>query len=169
MLSGNVIPVRPDPHSGLAETLDAAIRAELAGQHVLLRCISSLDHPGLSKAELVDQIVRIGTDKYDRDREAVGRDYYARWAIDFFATEVEVDAGTAVFAEILRDFEEGALEGRGHSVRVDIVLVYRAACRMVEGVYDGQTESDAFCFSRSLEEARLSSCRPRGRLTHMNA
>lgn len=136
-----------------AAALDAALAADFGRRRVLVRCISSADHPELRREDLVKLIIETGTGRYDSARLPVGHEFYGQWNIDFFATEVQSGRG-AVFAEILKDFAVGAVEDRGHAVEIDLVLIYdRDLCEMVSGIYAGEHASDAFVFTSPERKA----------------
>ena len=145
------------PIAERARALDAAVAAHFPGRRVLVRCISSADHPQLGREQLIDRIIEMGTDRYDPTRLQVGHEFYGKWTIDFFATEAR-PGQDSVFQEILNDFAVGAVEDRGHSVEIDLVLIYdRDLCEMVAGIYESEHTSDAFIFASPArkEEALL--------------
>jgi len=131
----------------LIKQLDNTLVERFYKQAVLIRCIGSQDHQTKSKDELLEYIIETGTDRYDLSRKAVGHDYYKKWAPDFFAIKVKVEKTTAIFNEILDDFNQGAIADRGYSVNIDLILIYESSkCEMVKNVYEGQSESDLFTF-----------------------
>lgn len=136
-----------------ARALDTALAAHFPGRHVLVRCISSADHPELGREELIDRIIETGTDRYDSTRRQVADEFYGKWTIDFFATEVW-PGRDSVFSNILSDFAVGAIEDRGHSVEIDLILIYDPdLCEMVAGIYEGEHISDAFVFASPARKA----------------
>ena len=151
-----VISVAVAGNASLAERarpLDTALAAHFPSRHVLVRCISSADHPQLEKEQLIERITETGTDRYDSTRLQVGHEFYGKWTIDFFATEVW-PGRDSVFPEILKDFAVGAVEDRGHSVEIDLVLIYDPdLCEMVAGIYEGEHTSDAFVFASPARKA----------------
>jgi hypothetical protein len=144
---------RPGDDAVLAKLLNQTLIEHFNHQAVLIRCISSDDHPAKTKAELLQHILATGTDKYDDAKKMVGHDFYEKWDPDFFALKVDVDDSTDIFTEILDDFTHGAIEDRGHLVSIDLVLIYDPEqCEMIPNVYKGESESDLFTYRRPLHK-----------------
>lgn len=137
----------PNTDEELASLLSETLTQYFAKQTLLIRCIGSQDHSTKTKPELIQHVLKTGTDKYDDAKQVVGHDFYKKWNPDFFALPVKVTETTNIFDEILTDFKHGAIEDRGYSVSVDLVLLYDPEqCEMITDVYEGQSESDLFIF-----------------------
>lgn len=132
--------------------LDHLLEQNFYGKSVVIRCISTQDHPGKTLDELADIVLKIGTDKYDATRKGVG--YHVGLDqgkhIDFFGTPVQIGTHTDIFTlELLDDFYHGAQGDRGYHLRIDLVMIYDAAkLTLVEHLYgENIEESDGFVFN----------------------
>jgi hypothetical protein len=97
--------------------LDDLLQRNFFGKSVVIRCISTQDHPGKTLDELTSIVVRTGTDKYGATRTGVGYQVGIDQGkqIDFFGTSAEIASHTDVFTlELLNDFYYGAQGDRGH-------------------------------------------------------
>lgn len=142
--------VKPD-YLAVGLKLDKLLEQHFMGRDIVLRCIGSQDHPGKTLDEVVEIIMRTGTDKYDPARKgqgySVGTDQGKH--IDFFGTPVKVCVGTDIFTlELLDDFYNGSRGDRGYAIRIDIVIIYDASkLTSVEHLYgEDIDESDGFVF-----------------------
>lgn len=143
---------RPSTDSALANRLHKVLK-DISEKEVLVRGIGSQDHPGKTKAELLQHILKTGTDKYDDSKKMIGHDYYKKWNIDFFATPVKTTKSKETFLEILKDFRESAVKDRGYAVEIDLVLIYDSKkCSMVRNVYEGHENSDAYTFRQGIRK-----------------
>src|SRR5262245_60679102 len=124
---------RLDPHTdwrSIGRKLDRLIATHFRPGGIAIRCIGLINHPGWSLDELVATIVRLGTDKYDPQREGL---YYARDEVSdihagpAFVTKEGLQAPKHVdgspMAKVLRLFYEGARADRGYSIRLDVVML----------------------------------------------
>jgi hypothetical protein len=115
---------KPD-YAIVGAKIDEAIQAYFTGKKAALRYLSLRDHPGLSLDDLTNIITTSGTDRYDSDRKmSVAHDFYAEKGVELFVMPVEVTNKLNISAGIIRDFYEGALQDRGYSLRIDMVVVY---------------------------------------------
>ncbi len=91
--------------------------------------MSSANHDGKSRDEVIDLIRKHGTDCYDPGHVPFWRafDVYKDQPIDLFAVRCEIKPGFSYMAEMLMDFVEGAPLDRGYSVRPDIFTLYDPA------------------------------------------
>src|ERR1051326_346508 len=69
----------------IGQKLDRLIETHFAGNRVAIRGIGLVDHPGWSLDDLVATIQKLGTDRYDPDREAVHGDFGTGVPIDLHA------------------------------------------------------------------------------------
>ena len=128
---------QPD-YSVLGKQVDTLIAANFPDGHYLLRAIGSSDHAGLSVDELADIIIKLGTDKYDPHRKAVCHEEFAGYDYDIQAGKITIQNGNLVippdyrypteFGDIMYHFYEHAPLDRGYPVRIDLLLMYDAAC-----------------------------------------
>lgn len=142
-------PGKAPDHELVGEKLDGVLRRRFMDRQVVIRCIDSQDHPGLSLDELAGKIVKNGTDKYDPHHMGVGYEEFARRGIrvDFYGEDVEVTPETHVMGQAIWEMHHSAIGDRGHGVHVDLVLVYDAAqLDMVKNLYASHPTSDGFIF-----------------------
>lgn len=93
----------------------------------LLRALSISDHPQYTLDELVDIIVKTGTDKYDPKRKGVAHETFGAYDLDLQAGEIIVESGRVVsepFSEDIRRFYENTLLDRGYRLRIDLIVLY---------------------------------------------
>jgi hypothetical protein len=80
----------------IGQKLDRLIETHFAGKRIAIRGIGLVDHPGWSLDDLVASIRKLGTDRYDPDRQAVHGDFGTGVPIDLHADphpEAPVRAG----------------------------------------------------------------------------
>src|ERR1700761_5094305 len=83
-------PAKAPDHKKVGKKLDDLLKQHFMGKDLIIRCIGSQDHRGLSLDELTDTILKTGTDKYDKQRMGVGYEEFVRKGIqvDFYGEEV---------------------------------------------------------------------------------
>jgi hypothetical protein len=124
----------------IGRKLDTIIESQFAGRRIAVRGIGMVDHPELSREELVAIIQRLGTDRYDPDREAVHGDFGSGVPIDLHAGPYLVSERVrslrtkdqprvaqpdyTAMGSLVRIFYGGAIADRGYPVRLDILMVY---------------------------------------------
>jgi hypothetical protein len=119
------------------------------GKNVVIRCIGSQDHPGISLDELTNIIVQTGTDKYDATRMGVGYKEFVNKGIqiDLYGVPVKVTKDTVVMGQAIWEMHHSAVGDRGFSVHVDLILIYDAEqLDMVMNLYDFHPTSDGIVF-----------------------
>lgn len=142
-------PGKAPDHMAIGAQLDSAIKEHFMDKNVVIRCIGSQDHPGLTLAKLTDLVVATGTDKYDPTRAGVGYKAFTEKGVhvDFYGEPVRITKSTAVMAQQIWEMHHSALGDRGFGVHVDLVLIYDAAqVAMVKHLYDSHPTSDGFVF-----------------------
>ena len=94
------------------------------------------DHPDLSRDELIATIQKLGTDRYDPNRESIHHGWYEEMGVEVHAISCEVTdklwalddedyiAAPSFMGEFLADFYESARAERGYSLRIDLLLAY---------------------------------------------
>ncbi len=138
----------PD-HEVVGKKLDDLLKECFLGKKVVIRCIGSQDHPGLSLDELTNRVITTGTDKYDSQRMGVGYEGFVKKGInvDFYGEDVEVTKDTKIMAQFIWEMHHSAIGDRGFGVHVDLVLIYDAEqVDMVMNLYDEHPTSDGFTF-----------------------
>ncbi len=124
---------KPD-YLELGKKVDGVLESNFRDQEYIIRAISSDDHPELSLAELVSTILESGTDKYDPRRKGVCHQEFSPYDHDIQADTFEIKTAKIViddsykyptlFGDLVYDFYENAPLDRGHSVRLDILMIY---------------------------------------------
>jgi hypothetical protein len=124
--------IEPDTDWLLAgRKLDRLIETHFPEGPIAIRGVGLVDHPGWSLGDLVSTIVRLGTDKYDPNREGL---YYGRDEVSdihagpAFVTREGLQAPKHIdgspMAKVLRLFYVGAMADRGNAVRLDVAMIY---------------------------------------------
>lgn len=93
----------------------------------LVRELSMTDHSQYGLDELVDIILKTGTDKYDPSRKGVAHEEFEPYKPDLQAGEVVVKDGKIIgesFSEDIRRFYENTLIDRGYRLRIDLIVIY---------------------------------------------
>lgn len=121
----------------IGNKVDRGIEANFPDGKYLLRAIGLDDHPGVSLEDLVEIVLRTGTDKYDPNRHGVAHDQFAGYDYDIQAGPIEIrrsrlllapgERYPTVFGSVAWHFYREAPLDRGYPVRVDLLLLYDAA------------------------------------------
>jgi len=138
----------PD-HRAIGRRVDAAIGSEFGGAKIVARGVSADDHPHLWVDELIGIILTTGTDRYDPYRSGDRYDNVEGKHIDIFGFRRTAGSRMRLFDQLSWGFYHGAIEIRGHPVRLDIVTVYDATrLRAVLHRYAGRQDwkRDGFRF-----------------------
>ena len=114
--------------------VDRAIEASFPDGRYILRAIGLDEHPELTLQKLVRIISDTGTDKYDPGRRSVAHDEFSGYDYDIHAGPIEIrhsrlvvepdEMFPTVFGGIAWHFYHGAPLDRGHSVRIDLLILY---------------------------------------------
>lgn len=122
--------------------LDDLIRKLFYEKEVLIRCISSGNHPGKTVNDLLSIIQQTGTDKYDPKYESFWEewDVYQQRKFDLFASRKVIDEKFSFAEETLELFYEGALADRGYRVMIDIIMIYDIHKFEMIPIYFSETE-----------------------------
>ena len=126
------------------------------GKEMIIRCIGSQDHEGLSLDELTETVAKSGTDKYDKKRMGVGYEEFNRKGIrvDFYGEEVKITDDLDFMSQQIWEMHHSAIGDRGYGVHVDLVLVYdNAQLDMVMNLYDFHSTSDGYIFKNPDNKA----------------
>lgn len=116
---------QPD-YSVVGAKIDKALSENFEGTH-LLRALSIADHPQYTLDELVDIILKTGTDKYDPNRKGVAHEEFEPYKPDIQAGTIEVKDGKLIsesFSEDVKRFYENTLIDRGYRLRIDLLVLY---------------------------------------------
>jgi hypothetical protein len=142
-------PGKAPDHSAVGKQLDEVIKENFIGKTVVIRCIGSQDHPGISLTHLTDIILRSGTDKYDHKRVGIGYQEFVDKdiKIDFYGEPFEVIKDGTFMGKAIWEMHHSAIGDRGYGVHVNLVLIYDARqVDMVMNLYDFQPTSDGYKF-----------------------
>lgn len=119
------IDMQPD-YVAIGSQIDKAVQENFEGTF-LVRELSIIDHPQYTLDELVNIIIKTGTDKYDPNRKGVAHEEFEPYKPDLQAGEVIIKDGKIVgesFGEDIRRFYENALIDRGYRLRIDLIVLY---------------------------------------------
>lgn len=149
------IDTEPD-HKAIGKAVDSLIRQYFAGQTVIVRGISSNEHPDKSIDQLIDIIQQIGTDRYDPKRLGDRYENIRDKDIDLFAFRRKVTPRMELFKDISWGFYHGAKAIHGKPVRIDLLLIYDASqLKAVVHQYEGRDDvkRDGFVFRNPQNKA----------------
>lgn len=146
---------RPD-YQIVGRKIQEEIFSHFPEEGTAIRCLSAADHPNQTLDSLIETIQRLGTDKYDPNREGVLHDFYKGRGIDLFALAYDQVKGAEMMAETIENFYEGALQDRGYRVKLDVVLIYDLnQLEFVPVDYgNGDMGRDAFRFKDPTNKAK---------------
>ncbi len=116
---------RPD-YVEVGTKIDKALSENFEGAY-LLRALSIADHLQYTLDELVDIIIKTGTDKYDPNRKGVSHEEFEPYKPDIQAGTLLVRDGKIMgesFSEDVRRFYENTLLDRGYRLRIDLLVLY---------------------------------------------
>lgn len=138
----------PD-HNTVGKLVDDIIRRHFEGQTIIVRGISSQEHPNMSMDQLIETIKTLGTDRYDPSRAGDRYENMQGKHIDLFAFRRKVTPRMQLFKDISWGFYHGAKAIHGKPVRINLLLIYDAAqLKAVVHQYEGRSDSkrDGFVF-----------------------
>lgn len=116
---------QPD-YSVLGVKIDKALEENFEGKF-LERALSITDHPQYTIDELIDIIVKTGTDKYDPNRKGVAHEEFSPYNLDMQAGSIEIKDGKLsepYGKELIKLFYEDVMLDRGYRLRIDLVVLY---------------------------------------------
>lgn len=144
----------PD-HKTIGKVIDDCLKEHFLGQTVVVRGLSSGEHPGKSVDELVEIIKRSGTDRYDPERVGDRYENIQGKHIDLFAYRRTITEQTQLFKDLSWGFYHGAIAIHGKPVRLDILIVYDASkLKAVVHQYEGRDDikRDGFVFRKTNDK-----------------
>ena len=116
---------KPD-YAKVGAKIDKILEENFSGKF-LERVIGLQDHAEYTLDELVDIIVKLGTDKYDPERKGVAHEQFDPYKPDIQAGDIEISNGklSEPYGEtLIKLFYENVMLDRGYHVRVDLILLY---------------------------------------------
>ena len=139
---------KPD-FAKIGAKIDKIIKKHFLGQCIVIRCISSQEHPGKTTEGLVKIIKKLGTDRYDPKRKGEKYGNVEGKHIDFFAIDFRISKKGEYMRQFVEPFYYALLESGGRSTRIDIAIIYDPAkLRRVLHRYEGRADikRDGFVF-----------------------
>ena len=106
--------------------IDKILEENFTG-NFLERAISLIDHPQYNLDQLLDIIIKTGTDKYDPKRKGVAYEQFEPYQADLQAGDIEIKNGklSEPYGEgLIKLFYENVLLDRGYRLRIDLILLY---------------------------------------------
>ena len=135
-----------------AEKIITALQANINVPIILLRLLSSKDHPGKSKNELSSLIQKLGHDRYDPTRKGDRYENIENKQIDFFALLLDLNSTDApvIVTHALQSFFHFPQRANQDPIWVDLGIVYDPhQIDMVPHQYEGregEIKTDGFAF-----------------------
>lgn len=142
------IETQPD-FKAIGEKIDRTIKNHFLGQKLIIRCLSSQDHPGKTTDELINIIKKIGTDRYDPSRKGDRYENVENKSIDIFAFDFKITKGGSYLEHFIEPFYLEPKKFKGEPIKLDVVILYdRAKLKKVFHKYEGRddTKKDGFVF-----------------------
>ncbi|PIQ74450.1 MAG: hypothetical protein CO002_02255 [Candidatus Portnoybacteria bacterium CG_4_8_14_3_um_filter_44_10] len=148
------VKTQPD-YARIGEKIDLIFKKHFIGQRVAIRCIGSEEHKGKTVDELIKIIKKIGTDRYDPNREGDRYENVHNKKIDFFALDFKVRKNSMIMEKFIEPFYVWPKGVGKKPVRLDLALVYdREKVKMVLHTYGGKRiKRDGFTFKDSDNKA----------------
>ena len=119
------IDTQPD-YASIGSQIDKAVQENFEGTF-LVRELSMIDHPQYALNQLVEIILKTGTDKYDPNRKGVAHEEFEPYKPDLQAGKITIKDGKIIgesFGEDVRRFYENTLLDRGYRLRIDLIVLY---------------------------------------------
>lgn len=136
-------------HKVIGKIVDDCLKEHFLGETVVVRGLSSSEHPGKSLDELIEIIKRSGTDRYNPERAGDRYENIKGKHIDLFAFRRKITKQTQLFKDLSWGFYHGAIAVHGRPIRLDILTIYDAGqLKAVVHQYEGRTDikRDGFVF-----------------------
>ncbi len=132
----------------IGEKIDQVLISHFRDKRLVVRCLSSKDHPGKSLDDLVALISQIGIDRYDDEQKGDRYNNVEGKKIDFFALERIVRPGTALMEQFINSMYFDARRFGFEPTRIDIVLLYSWALvqQVVHTYADARQKDDGYVF-----------------------
>jgi hypothetical protein len=116
---------QPD-YEAIGSRIDKVLADNFKGTY-LLRSLSITDHPQYTLDQLVDIILKTGTDKYDPNRKGVDHEVFEPYRPDLQAGTITIENGKIMgesFSADIKRFYENVLLDRGYRLRLDLLVLY---------------------------------------------
>lgn len=115
----------PPDYLVVGAKIDKAVSENFEGKF-LVRALSVADHPQYTLDELVEIILRTGTDKYDPNRKGVAHEEFEPYQPDIQAGLIKIENNKLdeSFSGDVKRFYENTLIDRGYKLRIDLLVLY---------------------------------------------
>lgn len=116
---------KPD-YIAIGAKIDKALEENFKG-NFLERALSLTDHPKYSLEQLIEIIIKTGTDKYDPNRKGVAHEQFEPYRPDLQAGDIRIINGKLsepYGTRLIKLFYENVLLDRGYRLRIDLILLY---------------------------------------------
>ena len=140
---------RPDFQS-IGAKIDVCFKKHFMGRNVAVRALSSGEHPGKSRSDMIEIIQAIGHDRYDPNRKGDRYENIDNFPIDFFAIDFKVEEQDVYFEHFIEPFYFWPVSEGKKPVRIDLAIVFDLSkLERVKHRYEGrenETKRDGFVF-----------------------
>ena len=131
--------------------VDDVLKKHFMDRRVVLRTLSSDEHPGKSVDDIIAIIMRLGHDRYDPGRKGDRYENREGKRIDIFGWDLTITKDGEYFANFMEPFYFWPLSQQLDPQRLDIMIVYDPDhLEMVEHTYEGrenEVKRDGFVFN----------------------
>lgn len=111
--------------NNIGNIIDKTISKNFSQYDIAVRGLSLHDHPNLSLDNWIKIILKNGTDHYDPKRKmSVAHDFYTKQGVELFAMPIKAGEKVCFAKEMIEDFAVGAIQDRGYSLRIDLLVIY---------------------------------------------
>jgi hypothetical protein len=142
------VETEPD-FKAIGRKIDRSIKQHFLGQKLVIRCLGSQDHPDKTTDELITIIQKIGTDRYDPNREGDRYENMDNKSIDIFALDFKITEKGHYLEHFIEPFYFWPKENGHEPIKLDIILLYdRSKFKKVFHKYEGRDDvkKDGFVF-----------------------
>lgn len=129
--------------------IDKVLIKHFIGQDIVIRCISSREHPRKSVDDLIKLILSIGTDRYNPKRNGDRYENAENKQIDIFALDYKIKTNKHYLVNFLEPFYTWPLGLGQKPIKIDLIIIYdRQKLKRVLHKYHGRDDvkRDGFVF-----------------------
>jgi hypothetical protein len=140
---------REPDHKAIGKIVDDVIKQHFANQTIVVRGLSSKEHPDKTLDQLIETIQQLGTDRYDPQKTGDRYGNIKGKHIDLFAFRRKVTPRMKLFQDISWGFYHGAKAIHGKPVRIDLLTIFDASqLKAMVHQYEGRDDikRDGFVF-----------------------
>lgn len=136
--------------SKFGKKVDDALKKHFLNKRVVLRTLSSQEHPDKSADDLIKIIKALGHDRYDPNIKGDRYENREGKHIDIFGWDLKIEKDGEYLADFMEPFYFWPLSQGKEPQRLDIVIIYDPAqLEIVEHTYEGresEVKRDGFVF-----------------------